>query len=92
VNGTARFFFDPGSRNYSQDDKLIELADAGSHEIDVEKRKAIYRQLFDRATEEAYIVPLIPMPALVVHHKDVVLQGGHMSPKGFLPNYMSWAK
>ena len=92
VNGTARFFFDPGSRNYSQDDKLIELADAGSHENDVEKRKAIYRQLFDRATEEAYIVPLIPMPALVVHDKDVVLQGGHMSPKGFLPNYMSWAK
>lgn len=92
VSGTARFFFDPGSRNYSDDAKIAELADLGSRELDLEKRKAIYREAFDRATAEGFFLPLIPMPALVVHHKDVALQGGHMSPKGFLPNYMSWAK
>jgi len=92
VNGTARFFYDPGSRNYSHDDRLSQLADLGSQELDTAKRMTIYRELFTRASEMHYSLPLIPMPALVVHHKDVVLQGGHMSPKGFLPNYLSWAK
>ena len=92
VSGTARFFFDPGSRNYSHDARISELAAAGASELDLEKRKAIYREAFNRATDEAFFYALMPMPALVVHHKDVALQGGHMSPKGFLPNYMSWAK
>jgi peptide/nickel transport system substrate-binding protein len=92
VNGTARFFFDPGPRNYTQDEKLAELTEAGYREIDVEKRKAIYRQLFDRVTEQFYFLPLMPMPAVVVHHKDVAPQGGHMGPKGFEPNYLTWAK
>jgi peptide/nickel transport system substrate-binding protein len=92
VNGTARFFFDPSPRNYTHDAKLAELAEAGYRELDIEKRKVIYRELFNRVTEQLYFFPLMPMPALVVHHKDVVLRGGHMGPKGFQPNYLSWAK
>ncbi len=92
VSGTAHFFFDPGSRNYSHDARLSELAVAGSSELDLDKRKAIYREAFNRATDEGFFYALMPLPALVVHNKDVTLLGGHMSPKGFLPNYLSWAK
>jgi hypothetical protein len=37
-------------------------------------------------------MPLLPVPSIVVYHKDLVLEGGHKSPEGFWYNYMHWAK
>jgi len=59
---------------------------------DVPARTKIYRKIFNRAVTEAYFFPLLSIPAIVVHDKDLVLQGGHKSPKGFLFNRINWKK
>ena len=62
----------------------------GRGTFDVAARKGIYRKAFDRVTTEYYIMPLIPLPAIVVHRKGVKLHGGHKSPEGFEFNRVSW--
>ena len=37
-------------------------------------------------------MPLIPLPAIVAHNKDVRLLGGHKNPKGFEINRVAWSK
>lgn len=90
IDTTAGFFFLPGSRNMSGDKALTKAVFDGRKELDIEKRKAIYRAAFDRVTNEYYAMPVVPLPAVVVHHKDIKLLGGHKNPKGFEFNRMEW--
>ena len=92
VNTTAGFFFLPGARNYNHDKVLSGLVLEGRKIYDVPARTKIYRKIFNRAVTEAYFFPLLSIPAIVVHDKDLVLQGGHKSPKGFLFNRINWKK
>ena len=80
----------PSSRNYTADKQLAKAVMDGRATFDVAERKAIYRKAFDRVTNEHYMMPLIPLPAIVVNHKDVKLHGGHKSPEGFEFNRISW--
>ena len=90
VDTTMGFFFLKGSRNYTRDDRLTNAVLAGRMELDLKKREAIYAKAFDLANTEHYFKPLIPLPAVVVHHKDVKLLGGHKNPKGFELNRITW--
>lgn len=90
VDVTAGFFFMKGSRNYMGDDMLTKAHKQGRQEFDQNKRDAIYRAAFDRVTNEAYMMPLIPLPVVVAHKKEVRLLGGHKSPEGFYLNYLEW--
>ena len=90
VDTTMSFFFMPSSRNYTADKQLAKAVMDGRATFDVAERKAIYRKAFDRVTNEHYMMPLIPLPAIVVNHKDVKLHGGHKSPEGFEFNRISW--
>jgi len=92
VNSTAGFFFLPGTRNYNHDKILTDLVAEGRKIYDVGERSKIYRKMFNRAVNEAYFFPLLSIPAIVVHNKDLVIQGGHKSPKGFLLNRINWKK
>jgi peptide/nickel transport system substrate-binding protein len=90
VDTTMGFFFLKGSRNYTHDDRLTNAVMAGRMELNLKKREAIYAKAFDLANTEHYFKPLIPLPAVIVHHKDVKLLGGHKNPKGFELNRISW--
>ena len=90
VDTTMGFFFLKGSRNYTHDDRLTNAVMAGRMELNLKKREAIYAKAFDLANTEYYFKPLIPLPAVVVHHKDVKLLGGHKNPKGFELNRITW--
>ena len=59
-------------------------------ELDPKKREAIYRAAFDRATSEFYLEPLVPLPAIVAHNKNLQLLPGNKSPEGFEINYLAW--
>ena len=37
-----------------------------------------------------YLEPLVPLPAIVAHNKDLKLIPGNMSPEGVELNYLSW--
>jgi peptide/nickel transport system substrate-binding protein len=90
IDNTAEYFFLPSERNYNKDPELAQLALAGRRELDPKKRTEIYSRMFDKAAEEAYVMPLHRIPAVVVHHKDVKLLDGHLHPKGFEINRVAW--
>ncbi|MDA0238654.1 MAG: ABC transporter substrate-binding protein [Proteobacteria bacterium] len=90
IDTTAAYFFLPSGRNYNKDPELEELARTGRGELDPAKRGAIYKKLFDTSTERSYLMPLIPLPAIVAHQRNVKLVGGHKNPKGFEVNRVAW--
>ncbi|MBT3988968.1 MAG: hypothetical protein HOE97_00480 [Rhodospirillaceae bacterium] len=90
VDTTAGFFFRKGSRNYMGDDQLTQLYGAGGSIFDLAKRQAIYQTAFDRVNSQAYMMPLVPLPVVLAHTKEVVVHGGHKNPEGFELNRLSW--
>ena len=92
VDNTTQFFYAPSSRNYTGDKELSEWTDEAAHELDLAKREAIYKKIFDRVTEERYAMPLVELPAVLVAAKDLQVDQNHMKPEGFLINRLSWGK
>jgi peptide/nickel transport system substrate-binding protein len=92
AENTVNFFYLPSERDYFQDNELHKLASAAMSIVDEEKRAQQYQKIFDTAATRNYVMPLLPVPSIVVYHKDLVLEGGHKSPEGFWYNYMHWAK
>jgi peptide/nickel transport system substrate-binding protein len=92
VDSTSTFFYLKSSRNYTGDDELTQLTEEGAREPDTQKRIAIYTKLFDRVTDEAYAMPLIELPAVLVQSKDLVIDTNHTKPEGFLFNRLAWTK
>jgi peptide/nickel transport system substrate-binding protein len=92
VESTMSFFYLPGERDYIQDKSLYEATAKGAAVHDIEKRKEVYRAAFNRVTEQNYLMPLIELPSVVVHSKDLTLIGGHRSPEGFYYTHMEWKK
>jgi peptide/nickel transport system substrate-binding protein len=90
VAPTVDYFFDGGPRDYIRDAQIAAWAKEGVATLDEAKRKAIYRQLFDRVNAEAYIVPLTTSPSVFVHSKDVAVTPGSFSNYGADLYEMSW--
>jgi peptide/nickel transport system substrate-binding protein len=91
IDSTAGFFFLPGSRNYNGDKELTKLVMQGKFELDDARRDAVYKKLFDGATRERYAMPVVPIPAVIAHRKDVMVPvGGTKKPEGFMFNILSW--
>jgi len=92
IDTTAEFYFPPSSRNYIGDAELAAWTREAARELDPQKRSALYAKIFDKATEERYIMPLVEFPAIMVLAKDLVVDSNHMKPEGFLVNRLSWGK
>jgi peptide/nickel transport system substrate-binding protein len=92
VDSTAQFFYSDSSRNYSADSELMQWTDEGQRTLELKKREEIYRKIFDKVTRERYGMPLVELPAINVHNKDLVIEGGHTKPEGFMFNRLSWTK
>lgn len=92
IDTTAEFYFPPSTRNYIGDPEMATLTDAAARELDPKKREALYAQLFDRATAQRYMMPLVEFPAIMVLSKDLAVDSNHLKPEGFLFNRLSWTK
>ena len=90
IDNTASYFYLPTSRNYNKDPELQALATKGRGIIDPKARGEVSKQLFDESTRRSYLMPLIPLPAIVAYHKDVKLLGNHKNPKGLEFNRVAW--
>lgn len=92
VAGTLSFLFAPGSRDYHGNKAWIGLGRKANGEMDDAKRRAITKKLFDEVTEAAYIVPLVGIPRIWVHSKDVVMKdiGTPFFAYGAHPSFFSW--
>ncbi len=90
INNTAEFYFMTNSRSYANDPDLNKMVLEGRAELDPVKRAAIYKDMFNKANEEVYVVPLKRVPAVLVHRKDINLLSGHKDPLGFEFNRIAW--
>jgi peptide/nickel transport system substrate-binding protein len=90
VAATVDKYFDGGPRDYWQDPIIAKLAKEGLTTLDETKRRAIYRQLFDRVNEQSYVVPIANRPDAFVHTKDLHIEPGVINPYGAALTEMSW--
>ncbi|MCD6074508.1 MAG: hypothetical protein K0Q70_1391, partial [Rhodospirillales bacterium] len=92
VNTTTDFFFADSSRNYSADADLVRWTEDGVAELDLKKREDIYRKLFDKVIRERYGLPIVELPAIIAHNKNLLIDNNHTKAQGFMLNRLSWAK
>lgn len=71
VSATLANYFDPGPYDMFGDTEIHKLANESDGVMDPVKRKEIGRQIFDKITERAYVIPVAPGPAVFVHSIDV---------------------
>jgi peptide/nickel transport system substrate-binding protein len=90
VAATVDKFFDGGPRDYWRDPIIARLAKDGLAMLDESKRRAIYRQLFDRVNEQSYVVPIANRPDAFVHTRDLHIGLGVINPYGAALTEMSW--
>jgi hypothetical protein len=88
---TLAFFFDPGAHsNYHGDPKLTELMQKMQGVMDQSKRKEIARKIFDRATEQAYVMAVGPRPVPLVYRDDLDVKISRYANLGFEPGDVNW--
>jgi peptide/nickel transport system substrate-binding protein len=73
ASSIVSYYFDETPRNYWHDKTILGWADTALKTVDIEKRKAIYRQIFDNNNEQVYVLPLAVTPTVVVHTKDLYI-------------------
>jgi hypothetical protein len=76
----------PNAPNRTDDKDFPRTSIEGRSESDPIKRAAIYKAMFNKSNEEAYLMPLNRIPSMLLLQKDVRLLGGHKHPYGFEPN------
>ncbi|MDB5407277.1 MAG: hypothetical protein JWL84_2189 [Rhodospirillales bacterium] len=90
VSATVDKYFDGGPRDYWRDTAIAKLAKDGLTTLDEGKRRAIYRELFDRVNEQSYVVPIANRPDAFVHTRDLQIGLGVINPYGAALTEMSW--
>ena len=71
VASTLSFLFSRGPRDYHGNKAWLALSRKANSEMDDRRRRAMVKKLFDKATKAAYIVPLVAIPRIWVHSKDL---------------------
>ena len=73
VSNTVNIMYGPLVNDFWRDQQLRDWMDQGIVEQDLEKRKAIYRRLYDRINEMAYAMPVSTFPDSIIHTKEVAV-------------------
>lgn len=90
ASSTVSYYFGGGVRDYANDARMQELNAAGLREIDLDKRKAIYREMMDRNNELFHVVPLLANPAVYAHPRALKVNREMVHPEGLSIYDMSW--
>jgi len=57
----------------------------------MKKREEIYRRIFDKTNDERYLAPIMPLPSILAHSKDLAIPvSGTKKPEGFMFNLLKW--
>lgn len=89
ASASPGFYFE-GDRDYWRDSGIGELAKSGLATTDEEKRRPIYRQLYDRVNAQSYILPISTQPVVLLHTKDLSVPSGSLHIYGADLNEMHW--
>lgn len=78
------------SRTYWNDPILNRASENGGVEMDINKRRAIYREAFDRINDQAYILPFSSMPQTLIHSRDLEIVPSAVRPYDFNITVFKW--
>ena len=90
ASNTVEVFYGDQANDYSRDPKMAELRDAGLVQLDPEKRKATYRELYDRINQQVYFLPLVSQPSLFAHSADIGIKTNSPYSFGLSLNQLEW--
>ncbi len=90
ISSTINFFYDAGPRDYFQDPELQAFAKAALSAMDPAKRKDAMRGLMDRTTEQAYAMPIAPIPLVFLHIADLKINELRYESYGIQPSDINW--
>jgi peptide/nickel transport system substrate-binding protein len=90
ASSLVSYLFDDTPRSYLRDATIDDLAAKGLATKDPTRRRAIYRQLFDRVTETSYVVPLALVPDVFVHNKDLSIDVDAVHGQGLALDDLRW--
>jgi peptide/nickel transport system substrate-binding protein len=77
-------------RDYARDETIRTLVNQATGEFDIATRKATYAKVYDRINAEAYLMPLMTLPATLVHGKTLDVGPGAINAFGADLVRMSW--
>ena len=84
------FYFGSKARNYYGDEDVAGWMKTAGATFDVAAREKIYRKIFNRINERAYIVPIAGLPSVFVHDKDLEIDKGIINPFGAQLGRIRW--
>ena len=87
---TIDYFFGDSPRDYWQDTEIKALSAQAVSNLDDAKRREIYTRIYDRAVEQAYVLPISTKPAVFVHTKELEIDKGSIGVYGAELNLMRW--
>ncbi len=90
VDALVTFYFGSKARDYYGDERIRAWMKAAGATFDVAEREALYRKIFDRINEQAYITPIASLPSVFVHSRDVAIEKGIINPFGAEMSRISW--
>jgi peptide/nickel transport system substrate-binding protein len=90
VAPTVALYFEPGPRDFYHDELIEKMRQAGLVELDDAKRAELYRQVWDRVNEMAYILPISTKPDAMIHRKELDVPPGSFNGWGARIWEMSW--
>jgi peptide/nickel transport system substrate-binding protein len=77
-------------RDYARDEMIRTLVNQANGEFDIATRKGAYAKVYERINAAAYLMPLMTIPASLVHGKDVDVGPGAINAFGADLARMSW--
>jgi peptide/nickel transport system substrate-binding protein len=90
VAPTVALYFEPGPRDFYHDELIERLRKEGLVTLDPAKRAEVYRQLWDRVNEMAYILPLTSKPDVLIHRAELDVPTGSFNSWGANLYELSW--
>ena len=91
VSRSNAYFFSPvAAEDYHGDAQVRAWSDEMDRTFDPVKRREIGRKLYDRNTEQAYILPVAPRPVPMVHRDTITISGSRYITMGFHPGGLNW--
>jgi peptide/nickel transport system substrate-binding protein len=77
-------------RDYARDEGIRAMVNQATGELDIATRKGTYAKIYDRINAEAYLMPLMTIPASLIHGKDLDVGPGSINAFGADLARMSW--
>ena len=90
TDALVTFYFGSKARNYYGDTSIAAWMKKAGASFDIAEREALYRKIFNRINEQAYIVPIAGLPSVFVHAKDLEIDKGIVNPFGAQLGRIRW--